>query len=383
MNKHHHLVKRFCKLRRLFIQCIFVVSLGFISHFAHAQTNQDPTFVGLDTAPRTFTGFSSVIFGIDAGTFNDVDSGSNDVSLFMVASAGTFGFANPALDGIDIFGNGSGNVEFRGPVSNIEAYLNIPSNIRYFPEDDVLGFSVATVTLSANDNGNSGTGGGSDVMFGVININVLPGSADQKLVTNTNDSGAGSLREVISTADAGDTILFATSLAGQTITLTSGQISLTQDLTIDGSALSALPNGQVIISGNDSSRIFEISNGANVNMVALTLTDGSGGNGGIMQVTQTGSTLNLSDSTLRDSSAEFEGGALRLNGNVSATVERCLFTGNVAGSFGSAISNNGGDLTLLNSTLINGQSATGSAAVDLAGGTFNALNNTMVIIKKH
>lgn len=40
-------------------------------------------------------------------------------------------------------------------------------------------------------------------------------------VTSKADSGAGSLRETISKAQAGDTIIFASSLANQTITLSS------------------------------------------------------------------------------------------------------------------------------------------------------------------
>ena len=131
MNKHHHVVKRLCKLRRLFMQCVFIVLLGFISHFVHAQANQDPTFVGLPSS-ITFTGFNQApFFVLSTGTFDDPDSGSNNVSLFMQASSGTFGFANPAANGINIFGNGTGNVEFRGPVSNIKTYLNIGTNVQY------------------------------------------------------------------------------------------------------------------------------------------------------------------------------------------------------------------------------------------------------------
>src|SRR6516225_7876229 len=41
-------------------------------------------------------------------------------------------------------------------------------------------------------------------------------------VLNALDSGAGSLRDAIKAARSGDTILFDSSLSGQTITLTSG-----------------------------------------------------------------------------------------------------------------------------------------------------------------
>src|SRR6516165_5357296 len=53
-------------------------------------------------------------------------------------------------------------------------------------------------------------------------------------VMNTNDSGAGSLRAEIAAANPGDTINFAPSLNGQTINLTSGQLVINKNLTVQG-----------------------------------------------------------------------------------------------------------------------------------------------------
>src|SRR6516165_1256760 len=53
-------------------------------------------------------------------------------------------------------------------------------------------------------------------------------------VTNPADSGDGSLRAVIAAAQSGDQILFDPSLQGQTITLTSGELAITQGLDIEG-----------------------------------------------------------------------------------------------------------------------------------------------------
>jgi len=50
-------------------------------------------------------------------------------------------------------------------------------------------------------------------------------------VTNTDDSGGGSLRQAIIDATAGDTIDF--DVAG-TITITTGQIVINKDLTVEG-----------------------------------------------------------------------------------------------------------------------------------------------------
>jgi hypothetical protein len=45
-------------------------------------------------------------------------------------------------------------------------------------------------------------------------------------VTNTNDSGPGSLRQALAEANDGDTIDFDPSLNGQTITLTSAELAV-------------------------------------------------------------------------------------------------------------------------------------------------------------
>src|SRR6516162_3471932 len=59
-------------------------------------------------------------------------------------------------------------------------------------------------------------------------------NAPPLLVTNLNDSGAGSLRAAVQAADAshGSTIDFAKGLHG-TITLTSGELDITSSVTIN------------------------------------------------------------------------------------------------------------------------------------------------------
>jgi len=100
-------------------------------------------------------------------------------------------------------------------------------------------------------------------------------------VTNPADSGDGSLRAAIAAAQSGDQIMFDTSLRGQTITLTSGPLAITQSLDIEGPGL-----GQLAVSGNHASRIFAISGGATVTIAGLTITDGmvvgSDGGGAIL-----------------------------------------------------------------------------------------------------
>ena len=64
--------------------------------------------------------------------------------------------------------------------------------------------------------------------------------ASTDTVTNCNDSGAGSLRQTIADASAGDTIDFDLSPTCSLITETSGSITVDTNLTIDGPGASAL-----------------------------------------------------------------------------------------------------------------------------------------------
>jgi hypothetical protein len=69
-------------------------------------------------------------------------------------------------------------------------------------------------------------------------------------VTNTNDSGPGSLRNALAVANDGDTI-DATSVSG-TILLTSGELQVTHSVTINGPG-----PGNLAIDGNHTYRVFE------------------------------------------------------------------------------------------------------------------------------
>ena len=68
-----------------------------------------------------------------------------------------------------------------------------------------------------------------------------------------------------------DTITF--SVAG-TITLTSGALTISDDLTITGPGA-----GSLAISGNNASRVFLINAGNTVEISGLTIKDGTGGAG--------------------------------------------------------------------------------------------------------
>jgi hypothetical protein len=80
----------------------------------------------------------------------------------------------------------------------------------------------------------------------------VPGATPSSLVDNTSDDGAGSLRNAINITPPGGFISFDTNLSGQTLYLTNGQLVVTNNLTIDASALA----GGLTLSGAGSRILF-------------------------------------------------------------------------------------------------------------------------------
>lgn len=155
-------------------------------------------------------------------------------------------------------------------------------------------------------------------------------------VRNTDDSGPGSLRAAVLAANrhpGTDTIEFAPELAGKTITLTSGQLAITDNLRING-----LGADELTVDGGGHSRIFQVATprrSVTVTIAGLTLQHGqSSGDGGA--IANYGK-LALRDSWLTSNTATGDGGAVAN----FATVE-------VTGStFSDNTANNGGALANL------------------------------------
>ncbi len=90
------------------------------------------------------------------------------------------------------------------------------------------------------------------------------------MVMVSGDGGPGSLREVISCAQAGDTIYFHPSLMAQTLVLTSGEIVVSRHLCLEGLGASNLA-----LSGNHTSRIFHVLPGIELHIQSLSMIQGA------------------------------------------------------------------------------------------------------------
>lgn len=160
-------------------------------------------------------------------------------------------------------------------------------------------------------------------------------------VSSTGDSGPNTLRQALVNVCNGGTINFAASLANQTITLTSGQLSITKTVTITNSNA---PNLKV--SGNNVSRTFYIRAGAAVTISHLSIISGTDYHygGGIYN----GGSLSLNNTIFKDNytSRQGDGGAIHSIGTL--TVNNSIFVNNQTRAGGGIY--NGGPATISNST---------------------------------
>jgi len=158
-------------------------------------------------------------------------------------------------------------------------------------------------------------------------------------VTTNADSGPGSLRAAIASAQAGQTIRFATKLRGSTITLTSGQLVINKNVTIDGANAPGLT-----ISGNQASRVIKTGDNTQVTLKNLIIANGY---------------LNGSDDETG------AGAGIRTGMDSTLTVIQCEINRNVASYGGGVWMGYRAQVTVLNSKFVGND---GSVAVDERGG---------------
>ncbi|MFK7821907.1 MAG: beta strand repeat-containing protein, partial [Planctomycetaceae bacterium] len=164
-------------------------------------------------------------------------------------------------------------------------------------------------------------------------------------VTNTADSGAGSLRQAVLDANASagaDIIEFDESAVFSfgTITLTSGEIPVTDEVEINGLGTS------FSISGNNASQIFNIT-----------------GDGGA--------------STIRDLTLKDATSAIRLNnGNGRLDIERVTFDSNSTTGVGGGIVVDSSDYQVRESTFLTNSATIAGGAIYAAGNTTGWIVNS-------
>jgi hypothetical protein len=190
---------------------------------------------------------------------------------------------------------------------------------------------------------------------------------DPIVVTNTDDTGTGSLRDAVTQANGAlglDSITFASGVTG---TITLGQeIPITDQVIINGPG-----QRNLTISGNDHSRIFDIN--ATATILGFTFTGGKDVGGGAIKV-DSGTNLSLGFSTItgNDATTGVGGGIWGAGDDVDIAVSQSTISGN-KGAKGGGIYSSGahGYTKVLASTLSGNQATTdaGGGGIFSSGGT--------------
>lgn len=168
----------------------------------------------------------------------------------------------------------------------------------------------------------------------------LEARAQTCTVTDNSDdpTDTGSLRYCVNHAISGETITFAPSLVGQTITENqSASLTITTNLTIQGPGANLLT-----ISGGGKMEVLFITNSATLTLSGLTIADGW----------TTGF-----------------GGGIYVNTNATLKANNCIFSGNIADR-GAGIYGNPGSATTVSNSTFYGNSGEYGTRSGFGGGIF-------------
>ncbi len=224
-------------------------------------------------------------------------------------------------------------------------------------------------------------------------------------VTNGNDSGIGSLRQVIADACAGSIVTFSGAVGA--VNLSSAELLIAKDLTLDGGLGVTIARQ----AATPDFRIFNIVAGSTVVLDSLTISNGSVADNGAgilsagnLTVTDSvisgnnstagfsgggianqGGTLVVDNTTVSGNTAAINGGGIvQLDGG-SATLTRCTISGNAA-SFGGAVMSQAQPTTAsldINNCTISGNTASNDGpgiyllAVSAGSTAMNLRNSTI------
>lgn len=211
-------------------------TLSIASTVSVTAVNDAPTVTGLPTSLTFIEDATTTGLNLTGVAIADVDIGTGNMTLTFTASSGIFDIA--AGTGLTISGHLTNVLSLTGSLADIHSYLSQPTNIYYKPAANVNGANAATITLTANDNGNTGSGGANNVTLGSININI----------TAVNDAPVVTVPASISVIGNQATALTGISFSD----VDAGSSAVTATLSVSSGTLAAISGGGVTVGGTSS-----------------------------------------------------------------------------------------------------------------------------------
>ncbi|QDH81320.1 T9SS type B sorting domain-containing protein [Echinicola soli] len=227
----------------------YQVNLDDFTYSVASAANADPTITGLPTDVTVAEDATTDVFDISAATINDPDAGAGDLTLTLEATGGILDIAAGA--GIEVTGQLTDVFTATGTLTDLNNYIDTPSNIYFRPDANLNGNNAASVSVYISDNGNTGTGGGSKLFIGTVNVDI-PAVNDPPDISLP---ASVTVDEDVSTALTG--ISFSDVDAG------SGSVSV--QFGVGAGTLSATSSGGVTVSGGGSSSITLTGTIASIN----------------------------------------------------------------------------------------------------------------------
>ena len=279
--------------------------------------------------------------------------------------SGTFDLIGPGGSGGIPTSPGTGNIILQSltglGLAPLEYYGGPTQTMALLPDSKAIGAGTVTPGLSSDQRGFPLDKPKPDI--GAFQMQPTPLVVDTNLDGPRVPHGKLDLRGAVNLANVlpgSHTITFISAMSGQTITLTGGQLELSNT---GGMQTILGPATGVTVSGGGLNRVFEVDQNVTASLSGLTITGGGGTadrGGGLLNLgTLTLTNCNISGNSTSKATFPGSGGGLANFG--TAILSGCTISGNTATSDGGGLANLG-TLTLTNCTV------SGNTANSFSGG---------------
>lgn len=373
-------------------------TVRILDQFGNLTTSTANVTIAIGTNPAggTLSGTTTVAAVAGVATFNGLSINTAGTGYTLAASS--TGLTGATSSAFNITVGPAVQLAFGQQPTNSTANVAIAPapTVRILDAGGNLTASTANVTVAIGTNPGPGTLGGTLTVAASAGVATFPNltidaagigytltaasagltgatsnafnvACAPSVVTNGNDSGAGSLRQTIADACAGSTITFAGGVSN--VGLTTAELLVNKNLTIDGGAGVTVAR----VAGSPNFRIVNIAGGRTVAIIGLTISNGNttGLGGGIFSA----GSLTLTNSAVTGNSAGTNfGGGLYTQG--PTVIDGCTISGNQAGN-GGGLFHGFSTLTLSNTTVSNNTTQFQGAGVNIQDATATLANCTV------